>query len=123
MLNQCPAGRVHDAFRQTGRAGRVHDVQRMVEGQVGKSHGMDGRQRQIFPFHSLRQGVNIPVSRIIDHDNLFHRRELIDNSLNFFLGIDDFASKIITIGGKNYLGLYLAEAVKDAFDPKIRLTR
>src|SRR2546430_14710047 len=39
MLQQRAAGAMHDALRSAGRAGRIQDVQRMVEGERGEGCG------------------------------------------------------------------------------------
>src|SRR2546430_9512657 len=38
MLQQRAAGAMHDALRSAGRAGRIQDVQRMVEGERSEEH-------------------------------------------------------------------------------------
>src|SRR3972149_6174507 len=95
----------------------------MVKRQGLKSHGMFGQPGQVFPTHGLRHTGSIDISRVINQNNLFNRGELVDNSPELFLGVYYFASKKVPIGGKNYLGLDLAEAVERPFDPEVGRTR
>ena len=122
VLEQGPAGPVHDALRRPGGAGRVHHVERVVEGEAFEG--------------DVRGG---PAGReFVEQDGLLHRRDVRrpggvrhdDDVLDRGDALRDRreppdrvvppAAVEVAVGAEQHLGRDLSEAVHHPLHPEVR---
>ena len=123
VLQQGPAGTMDDALGHAGGARGVHDVERMIKGQLGKfkivdvSKGLDEIAQHACVRHR-RQLMGL--MHIGDDDHALERGQLRDNFPQALQNIDCLAGVVIAVAGHQHLGLGLAEAIEYALNAKIR---
>ena len=125
VLEQGPACPVHDALRRPGGAGRVHDVERVVEGEAFEGDvrgGPAGREfvEQNGFLHRSEVGCTGVVVGIARHhdalnggDALRDRREPPDR-------VVPPAAVEVAVGAEQHLGRDLPEAVHHPLHPEVR---
>src|SRR5205085_9562271 len=111
------AGTVDDAFRHTGRARGVEDVERVVEpdrleGDFLRLEGLDevvergaGRRR---------------LAEIVDHHAFVDAGQPIGHLGGFRLAVEFRAVVDVAIGAEQYLRLDLPKAIEDALYAEVR---
>jgi hypothetical protein len=77
VVNQDAAGALHHALGQAGGARRIHDVERMIERQLGEIDLQPVRVRfEVTHQHGIGDGADIRVfTDVGDHDQSFPRME------------------------------------------------
>ena len=73
MLEQDAAGAMNDAFGNARRAGRIEDVERVIEGHLREGDGpfvMTGEECLEAHRSRQRRGDGLGLSRIVDHHSL-----------------------------------------------------
>ena len=114
MLQQCAADAVNDALRLTRRAGRIHDVERMVE-----RSGCVRRGRLRMP----TLGGGDSVLFFAKHGNPQQMADGIDgvkHGAGPFADVVALAAVAIAVAGNQHLGGDLAEPIQRPFNAEIR---
>ena len=123
LMEQDPSGTLHHALRQAGGAGGIHDIEGMLEGQLGKVDLLGLVAAEVMVMHAIRQIGQIAEVGFfpgIGHDHhLFDRRDLPDDAGNLGQAVKGLALEEIAVGGKEDPRPGLAEPVEDALDAEI----
>ena len=122
MVEQNAAGALDHALGQTGGAGRIHDVQRMVEGQLFEFDVEIGfRGDEIAEHHRIGHAADIRIHlRVRYHDDFFDGRKLFQDGADPLQRVDLFAFEKIPVGREEHLGPYLSEAVENTLYAEVR---
>ena len=122
LVDQHPAGPLDHALGKSRGARGIHDVKGMVERQLDEIdlQAVFGRA-EVRKGHGMGDAGDIRPVRGVGHDDeFFNGRQLFHDVGDPAQGIDRFPLEIITVGGKEDLGLNLAEPVQDSLDAEIR---
>jgi len=121
LLDQRSAGTVHDALWHAGGAGRIHDVDRMIERQHFELRRMVFAAGEIVPRHGAAQSVERQrVAGVGHHDELLDARNLLEHAAHLRQAVEALAAVAVRIGREQHFRLDLAEAVDHAVDTEIR---
>ena len=122
VLQQRAAGAVHDAFRGTGGARRVHDVERVVEGEAFEFDlrgGVPGDE--IVQCHGLLDRRDVGCGRGVRHDDdAFDRRNSGRHRPEPTDGIEPLTAVEVSVRAEQHLRRDLAESIHDALHAEIR---
>ena len=121
LVQQNPARTLHHALGEPRGARGVHDVERMIEGQLCK-FDIPARMPCDEVFIADGVGNRLDIRSWIGighHDDPFDRRQLLQNLADARQAVDGLALKKIAVGRKKHLGLNLAEAIQHAFDTEV----
>src|SRR5574337_2097317 len=122
MLNQRAAGAVHDALRHPGSAGAVHDVNRMIEGQL-REFDLARVSQVIAPVDRMRQAGDVRfLLDVRHHHHVLDRGQFFQHAADALQRVHGLAGIEIAVAGEQHLGLDLAETVKHAVDAEVRRT-
>ena len=120
MLEHDPAMTVDDRLRQTCRARRVDDPQRVIERQGFKGQRFGRSPRQLRPGHRRRAVGGRRRVEMRQQDRAFERRQRCLDLGQDRAPVEGFAAVRVAIHGEQHLGLDLGETVDQAAGPEVR---
>jgi hypothetical protein len=125
VLKERAPGAVHDALRHACGAGGVHDVQRVVEGQLGEvDPGLVGQE--VLPGDGLGQAPDrtLDLAGVLPHerhqDHALDAVELLQHAADALDRVQRLARVEVAVRGEQDLGRDLTKAVEHAVDAEIR---
>ena len=125
MLEEGPAGAVDDALRGAGGAGRVHDVEGVIEGDrlVFDRAGRVG-EGQLVPGDRTRHGPEIRRPAEVRHDDgPFDARDAGEDVADPPERVDGGSVVAVAVRADEHLGLDLPEAVEHPLHPEVGRAR
>jgi hypothetical protein len=96
LVEYYPAGALHHALRQTGGAGAVHDIEGMVEGELGEVKGNGLLIDKVLPEQGGGDCRQVgPVLHIGHDDHRFQVRDFLGDGGYLFQAVDGLALKAV----------------------------
>ena len=120
VLEKRAARRMDNAFRDAGRSARIHDVERMREGQANESErivrrGSEKRRPVLRPCETLRTLADE------GHDgDMFERGQARDYFGELVMRGQHLAGIAVTVAGDEHFRLDLSETIEHALHAEIR---
>jgi len=119
VLQKRAANTVDDAFWDTCRTGRVHDVKRVIELDLGK---LERRifSGEILPAYCSTDVINpeIPTRKSCDY-GAFNAVDGFENAFDWFKAIMPLAVVKIPVCAKQYFRLDLSEAIYNSINAEV----
>ena len=124
MLNERPAGAMHDAFRNAGGAGGIENVERMIERErFERWFGRLSRADPLAPPPASRHAADGRLRVRVGHDHgVFHRRQGAHDFGDPRQHVVAFAAIEIAVGGNQEPRFDLAKPIEDTLHAEVRRT-
>ncbi len=121
VLQQRAAGPMYHALRETGGAGGVHDVERMIERKADELCSIRWPASPLFPVRGARDQGNIrTVGEVGHHDYTLDLGQALANLADALQAVDLLPGIAISVRGDEDARTDLAEPVEDAAGTEVR---